>query len=41
MITMFLLFRAGSYDTATAGNVLMYMFLWALPVVILSFGQSR
>ena len=41
MVTMFLLFRAGSFDTATAGNVLMYMFLWALPVLILAFGQSR
>ena len=41
MVTMFLLFRAGSYDTATAGNVLVYMFLWALPVAIIAFGQSR
>ena len=38
---LFLLFRAGSFDTATAGNVLSYMILWALPVVILSVGQSR
>ncbi len=41
LVTMFLLCRAGSYDTATAGNVLSYMLLWALPVVILSFGQTR
>ncbi len=41
MVIMFLLFRAGSFDTATAGNVLSYMLLWALPVVILSVGQSR
>ena len=36
LLTMFLLCRAGSYDTATAGNVLSYMLLWALPVAILS-----
>ena len=41
LLTMFLLCRAGSYDTATAGNVLSYMVLWALPVMILSVGQSR
>ena len=41
MITIFLLFRAGSYDTATAGNVLSYMFMWALPVGLLAYGQSR
>ncbi|MCD7768738.1 MAG: hypothetical protein LUH36_01265, partial [Oscillospiraceae bacterium] len=41
MLILFLLFRAGSFDTATAGNVLSYMILWAMPVVILSFGQGR
>ncbi|MCC8356279.1 MAG: hypothetical protein LJU34_00225, partial [Oscillospiraceae bacterium] len=41
MLILFLLFRVGSYDTATAGNVLSYMILWAMPVVILSFGQGR
>ena len=41
MVILFLLFRAGSFATATAGNVLAYMFLWALPVAILAFGQSR
>ena len=41
MVTMFLLCRAGAYDTANAGNVLSYMFLWALPVVFLAYGQSR
>ena len=38
---LFLLFRAGSYDTASAGNVLSYMLLWALPVVILAMGHNR
>ncbi len=41
MIIMFLLCRAGSFDTATAGNVLSFMLLWTLPVVILSIGQIR
>ncbi len=41
LIVMFLLCRAGSYDTATAGNVLSYMLLWSLPVAILSIGQTR
>ena len=41
MIIMFLLCRVGSFDTASAGNVLSFMFLWALPVIILSLGQNR
>ena len=41
LLIMFLLCRAGSYDTATAGNVLSYMLLWALPVVFMAVGQSR
>lgn len=41
MLILFLLFRTGSYETASAGNILSYMILWALPVIILSMGQSR
>jgi hypothetical protein len=41
MFILFLLFRAGSFDTANAGNVLSFMILWALPAVILSLGQNR
>lgn len=41
MLIMFLLCRAGSFDTAGIGNVLSFMLLWALPVAILSFGQNR
>ena len=41
MIILFLLFRAGSFAPASAGNLVLYMALWALPVVILSVGQSR
>jgi hypothetical protein len=41
LFIMFLLCRAGSFDTATAGNVLTFMLLWALPAVILSIGQNR
>ena len=41
MIIMFLLCRVGSFDTASSGNVLSFMFLWALPAIILSLGQNR
>ena len=41
MIIMFLLCRAGSFDTASAGNVLSFMLLWALPAVFLSVGLNR
>ena len=41
MLTLFLLFRAGSFDTASAGNALSYMLLWALPVVFLAVGQNH
>ncbi|MCD8322089.1 MAG: hypothetical protein LUC89_04295 [Oscillospiraceae bacterium] len=41
LLILFLLFRVGSYDTATVGNVLSYMLLWAMPVAFLSLGQGR
>lgn len=41
MFIMFLLCRVGAFDTATAGNVLTFMLLWALPEVILSIGQNK
>ena len=41
MIIMFLLCRAGSFDTASVGNVLSFMLLWSLPVLFLSVGQVR
>ena len=41
LVIMFLLCHAGSFDTASVGNVLSFMLLWALPVVILSVGQNR
>ena len=41
MIIMFLLCRVGSFDTASAGNVLSFMLLWSLPALILSLGQNR
>ena len=41
MLILFLLFRVGSYETVSAGNILAYMLLWALPVIILSIGQNR
>ena len=41
LFIMFLLCRAGSYDTASTGNVLSFILLWALPVIILAVGQNR
>jgi hypothetical protein len=41
LFIMFLLCRAGAFDTANAGNVLSFMLLWALPALILSIGQNR
>ena len=41
MVIMFLLCRVGSFDTASAGNVLSFMVLWSLPSLILSLGQNR
>lgn len=41
MVILFLLFRAGAFAPASAGNLVLYMALWALPVIILSIGQSR
>ena len=41
LVIMFLLCRTGAFTTATAGNVLSYMLLWAVPVIILAFGQNR
>ena len=41
MLILFLLFQAGASGPASAGNLVLYMVLWALPVAILSVGQSR
>lgn len=41
MAIMFLLCHTGSFDTATAGNVLSFMLVWALPELILSLGQNK
>lgn len=41
MLILFLLFRAGAFAPASAGNLVLYMALWALPVIILSAGQGR
>ncbi len=41
MVIMFLLCRVASFETASAGNMLSFMLLWALPVAILSVGQNR
>lgn len=41
MVILFLLCRTGAFDTASVGNVLMFMILWALPAVILSYGRGK
>ncbi len=41
MLILFLLARAGSFDTASVGNLLLFMLLWSLPSVILSLGVNR
>ena len=41
MILMFFLCAAGAYDSASAGNILLYLFLWLVPVVVVSLGLRR
>jgi hypothetical protein len=41
IVLMFSLCTSGSFDSATAGNMLTYMFLWLVPVIVLSLGLSR
>lgn len=41
MVILFLLCRTGAFDTASVGNALMFMLLWSLPAVILSYGRGK
>lgn len=41
MALMFALCLSGSFDSATVGNLLTYMFLWLVPTIILAFGLGR
>ena len=41
LILMFLLCWAGAFSSATASNVLLFMLLWLLPAVVVSWGLQR
>lgn len=41
ILLMFSLCLSGSFDSATAGNLLTYMFLWLVPVIVLALGLGR
>ena len=41
MILLFLLAASGAWESATAGNVLLYLFLWLVPVVVVALGLRR
>jgi choline-glycine betaine transporter len=41
LIAMFLLLAMGSFDAATASNLLLYQLLWLIPLVVLNFGLNR
>jgi|GEM_PF-1255084 len=41
LITLFLLFFAKAYDSASVTNILTYMFLWFLPCIVLNFSLDR
>ena len=38
---MFLLLAMGSFDAATASNLILYQLLWLIPVIVLNFGLKR
>ena len=41
LILMFLLCWTGAFDSATASNALLFMLLWLLPTLVISFGLQR
>ncbi|HHU22734.1 MAG TPA: hypothetical protein GXZ52_04860 [Clostridiales bacterium] len=41
LVLMFLLCLNASFDSATAGNMMTFMFLWLVPVLVVSFGLRR
>jgi len=38
---MFALCAIGAFDSATVGNLFVYMGLWLVPVILLNFGLKR
>ena len=41
IILMFALCAIGAFDSATVGNLFVYMGLWLVPVILLNFGLKR
>ena len=41
MVLMFFLCRSGAFDSATVANELSFMFLWLVPVIIVTFSLRR
>ena len=41
VVLMFALCAIGAFDSATVGNLLVYMGLWLVPVILLNFSLKR
>jgi hypothetical protein len=41
LVLMFLLCWAGAFDSATASNALVFMLLWLIPSIVISWGLQR
>ena len=41
MVLMFFLCLTAAFDSVTVGNQLLYMLLWLLPEIILTYGLGR
>lgn len=41
LLVMFMLCRTGAFDSAGAANALLFMLLWVLPTLVISFGLGR
>jgi hypothetical protein len=41
MLLLFFLAFGAAWDSATVGNVLLYLFLWLVPVVVVALGLRR
>ena len=41
VVAVFLLMAMGSFDAATASNLILYQLLWLIPVIVLNFGLKR
>lgn len=41
VVLMFALCAIGAFDSATVGNLFVYMGLWLVPVILLNFSLKR